>query len=345
MSEKRKLERRGAEDMKRILIIGTGGTIASAKTDAGFKSVLTIDEILEKADIKLKNGYEIDTRNILNIDSTLIQPEDWERIAKEVYKALEDYDGIVITHGTDTLAYTASMLTFMIRGINKPVVLTGSMRPVTEEESDAPRNLKAAIRFAMEDVSGIFVAFMDKIMLGCRTSKIRALGLNAFMSINYPDVAYVKGEEVIYNLPQKRFKPKGEPVLDTKYEPRVVFIRLTPGLDGNAIDALVKAGYRGIVLEGYGAGGIPYRKRDILSKIREITPQIPVVMTTQALYDGVDLTKYEVGRKALEAGIIPAKDMTKETTITKLMWALGHTKNVEEVKEIMHTNYADEIEG
>jgi len=343
--KKRKQRAGGLRIMKRILIIGTGGTIASAKTNVGFKSILTIDEILEKAGIRLKNGYEIDTMDILNIDSTLIQPEDWERIAKETYKALEHYDGIVITHGTDTLAYTASMLTFMIRNVDKPVVLTGSMRPVTEKESDAPRNLKTAIRFAMEGVSGIFVAFMDKIMLGCRTSKIRALGLNAFMSINYPNVAYVKGEEVIYNPPKKKFKPKGEPVLDTKYDPRVVFIRLTPGLNGDAIDILVKAGYKGIVLEGYGAGGIPYRKRNILEKIREITPRIPVVMTTQALYDGVDLNKYEVGRKALEAGIIPAKDMTKETTVTKLMWALGHAKNVEEVKKIMHTNYADEIEG
>lgn len=331
--------------MKRILIIGTGGTIASTKTEAGYKSVFSVDEILNLAGIKLKNGYKIDRTNILNLDSTLIQPEDWELIAKEVFKALDEYDGIVITHGTDTLGYTASMLSFMLRNVNKPVVLTGSMLPITEKGSDAPRNLKAAIKFAMEEVAGVFVAFMDKIMLGCRASKVRALGLNAFMSINYPDVAYIKGEKILYNIPKEKFRPNDDPQLDIKYDPRVVFLRIIPGLGEDVIEAIINTGYRGIVLEGYGAGGIPYRKRNLLDKIKEIAPKIPVVMTTQAIHDGVDMTRYEVGRKALETGIIPAKDMTKEATVTKLMWALGHTKDVEEVRKIMHTNYVNEIEG
>ena len=331
--------------MKKLLIIGTGGTIAGAKTEQGYKSVLKIDEILKLAKIKLENGYKIDSTNIMNIDSTLIHPEDWEIIAKEVFKALDDYDGIIITHGTDTLAYTASMLSFMIKNLNKPIVFTGSMLPITENESDAPRNIRTAIKFAMEDVAGVFVAFMDKIMLGCRTSKVRALGLNAFMSINYPDVAYVKGEKILYNIPKEKFQPNGSPELDTKYDPRVVVLKVTPGLGGEIIDAVLDAGYKGIVLEGYGAGGLPYRKSNLLGKIKEIAPKIPVIMTTQALYDGVDMRKYEVGRKALETGSIPAKDMTKEATTTKLMWALGHTKDVEKIREIMHTNYVNEIKS
>ncbi|WP_048149205.1 asparaginase [Palaeococcus ferrophilus] len=329
--------------MKRLLILGTGGTIASSKGEEGYKASLSVDEVLELAGIKRSNGFKIESKDVLNVDSTLIQPEDWETIAREVFRAREEYDGVVITHGTDTLAYTASMLTFMLPGMDIPVVLTGSMRPITEERSDAPRNVRTAISFALTGVPGVFVAFNDKIMLGVRASKVRALGINAFQSVNYPDVAYVKGDEIYYNLPPSSLVPKGEPGLEVHYEPRVAFIRLLPGMEPAFLDGLVSSGCKGLILEGYGAGGLPYRRRNILEKVGELAKRIPVVMTTQALYDGVDLNKYEVGRKALQAGVIPAKDMTKEATVTKLMWALGKTQNVEEIREIMLKNIAGEI--
>lgn len=329
--------------MKRLLILGTGGTIASSKGEDGYRASLGIDEVLELAGIRRNNGFKIESRDVLNVDSTLIQPEDWEIIAKEVFEARGEYDGVVITHGTDTLAYTASMLTFMLPNIDVPVILTGSMRPITEEHSDAPRNVRTAITFALTGVPGIFVAFNDKVMLGVRASKVRALGINAFQSINHPDVAYVKGNEIYYNVPPSSFVPKGEPRLEVHYEPRVAFMRLLPGMEPAFLDALLSAGCKGLVIEGYGAGGLPYRRRNILESIARLTEKIPVVMTTQALYDGVDLTKYEVGRKALKAGVIPARDMTKEATVTKLMWALGKTQNVEEVRDIMLKNIAGEI--
>lgn len=329
--------------MKRLLILGTGGTIASSKGEEGYKASLSVDEVLELAGIKRGNGFKIESRDVLNVDSTLIQPEDWEIIAREVFRAREEYDGVVITHGTDTLAYTSSMLTFMLPGIDIPVVLTGSMRPITEERSDAPRNLRTAISFALTGVPGVFVAFNDKIMLGVRASKVRALGINAFQSVNYPDVAYVKGKEVYYNIPPSSFVPKDEPGLEVHHEPRVAFIRLLPGMEPSFLDGLVFSGCKGLIIEGYGAGGLPYRRRNILEKVGELAKRIPIVMTTQALYDGVDLNKYEVGRKALKAGVIPAKDMTKEATVTKLMWALGKTQNIEEIRETMLRNIAGEI--
>ena len=323
----------------RILIIGTGGTIASARTERGYKAKLSVDEILEIAGIR-GNGVKIETKDVLNLDSTLIQPEDWVTIGRAVFENLDNYDGIVITHGTDTLAYTSSALSFMVRNVSIPVVLTGSMLPVTEPNSDAPRNLKTALTFAMKGFPGIYVAFMDKIMLGTRVSKVHSLGLNAFQSVNYPDIAYVKGEEVVVRHRPKL--PTGEPEFDPVIDPNVVHLRLTPGLSPDVFLAIAEK-VDGVVLEGYGAGGIPYRGRNLLKAVSAVTKEKPVVMTTQALYGGVDLTRYEVGRRALEAGVIPAGDMTKEATLVKLMWALGHTKRVEEVRKIMERNVAGEL--
>ncbi|ASJ06506.1 asparaginase [Thermococcus pacificus] len=324
----------------RILIIGTGGTIASARTEKGYKAALSADEILEVAGIKKRNGLIIETEDILNLDSTLIQPEDWVTIGEAVFRNLSDYDGIVITHGTDTLAYTSSALSFMLRNVPIPVVLTGSMLPITEPKSDAPRNLRTALTFASKGFPGIYVAFMDKIMLGTRVSKVHSLGLNAFQSINYPDIAYVKGGELkVLHRPEV---PQGEVIFDPLLDPNVVHIRLTPGLSPEVFSSIGEWSH-GIVLEGYGAGGIPYRKRNLLKAVERVAGEKPVVMTTQAVYGGVDLTRYEVGRRALEAGIIPAGDMTKEATLTKLMWALGHTADVAEVREIMERNIAGEI--
>jgi L-asparaginase len=324
----------------RILIIGTGGTIASAMTERGYKASLGIDEILNIAGIKPRSGEIIESLDLLSVDSTLMQPEDWVTIGKAVFEAFGDYDGIVITHGTDTLAYTSSALSFIVRNPPIPVVLTGSMLPITEPGSDAPRNLRTAVTFARHGMPGIYVAFMDKIILGTRASKVNSLGLNAFQSINYPDIAYVKGEKLM--IMHKPELPRGEPVFDPELNPNVADIRLTPGLSPEAFMALAKA-VDGILIEGYGAGGIPYRGRDLLSTVSSVSKEKPVLMTTQAVYGGVDLTRYEVGRRALEAGVISTGDMTKEAALTKLMWALGHTKYVEDIRKVINKNVAGEI--
>ncbi|WP_297465913.1 asparaginase [Thermococcus sp.] len=322
----------------RILIIGTGGTIASTKTERGYKAGLGVDELLELAGIEKNDGVSIDSWDLMRLDSTLIQPEDWITIGKALWESLEEYDGIVITHGTDTLAYTSSALSFIVRNPPVPVVLTGSMLPITEPGSDAPGNLRTAITFASRGIPGIYVAFRNKVMLGTRVSKVHSLGLNAFQSINYPDVAYIRGDSLVV---MHRPCHGGEPLFDPLIDPDVAHIRLTPGLSPEVFLAVAERTH-GVVLEGYGAGGIPYRGRNLLKAVSKVAPEKPVVMTTQALYGGVDLTRYEVGRRALEAGVIPAGDMTKEATLTKLMYALGHTQKVEEVREIMEKSLACE---
>ena len=323
----------------RILILGMGGTIASVKGERGYESALSVSKILKLAGIS--SEAKIEARDLMNVDSTLIQPSDWERLAKEIEKEVLEYDGIVITHGTDTMAYSASMLSFMLRNPPIPIVLTGSMLPITEKNSDAPFNLRTALEFVKLGIRGIYIAFNGKVMLGVRASKIRSMGFDAFESINYPNVAEIKDDKLrILHIPDFY---GDEFFSDIKYEPKVLVIKLIPGLSGDIVREALRLGYKGIILEGYGVGGIPYRGTDLFEVVSSISKRIPVVLTTQAIYDGVDLQRYKVGRIALEAGVIPAGDMTKEATITKLMWILGHTKNIEEVKQLMGKNITGEL--
>ncbi|AFK21746.1 asparaginase [Pyrococcus sp. ST04] len=323
----------------KILMIGMGGTIASIKGKEGYESALSANEILKLSGIRV--SHEIEFLDLMNVDSTLIQPSDWSLLAETIYDKIGEFDGVVITHGTDTLAYTASMLSFMIRNPPIPIVLTGSMIPMTEENSDAPLNLFTALKFIETGIRGIYVAFNGKVMLGVRTSKVRTMHFDAFESINYPTIAKLSsGKLEVLHVPEVS---KGEVRLDTRYEPKVLVLKLIPGLSGDIIRSAIELGYKGIILEGYGAGGIPYRNSDLLSTISEASREIPIVMTTQAVYDGVDLTRYKVGRMALKAGIIPAGDMTKEATVTKLMWILGHTRKVEDVRDLMRKNLVGEL--
>ncbi|RLF91877.1 asparaginase, partial [Thermococci archaeon] len=220
----------------KLLMIGMGGTIASVKGSEGYESVLSAEEILKISRIKV--DHEIEFVDLMNIDSTLIQPSDWVKLAEEVYKRASEFDGILITHGTDTLAYTASMLSFMVRGVDIPVVITGSMIPLTEKNSDAPLNLLTAIKFLEKGIGGIFVSFNGKIMLGVRTSKVRTMSKDAFESINYPVIAKLENNEI-----KILYRPNiasSSLTLDTRHEPKILVLKLIPRLSGEIISKAIE---------------------------------------------------------------------------------------------------------
>ena len=168
---------------KKILLLTTGGTIVSVPTTEGLAPGLDGNALTTYL-TGLQEQYEIEVRDILHLDSSNIQPEEWQFIAQNIYAAREDYDGIVITHGTDTMAYTASVLSFMLQGIAVPVVLTGSQLPIQHPMTDGLENLRLAFAMAAAGRAGVFVAFDRKVMLGCRGVKVRASGFSAFESIN-----------------------------------------------------------------------------------------------------------------------------------------------------------------
>lgn len=328
--------------MKKILFLGTGGTIASSEGEEGLIPTLSAEDLINAVP-ELEEICEIEAKLIMSKDSSNMQPEDWVAIAENAYEGIKQFDGIVIAHGTDTMAYTSSALTFMLQNINKPVVVTGSQLPLIQEGTDAKRNIVDAFKTACEDIAGVFVVFNGKIIKGCRASKLRTTSFNAFESINYPYIGIIEENGIRYN--EKPLPKEGQtPKLNTSLSPDVFLLKLIPGTRPDILDAVMQLNYKGVVIESFGAGGVPFDGRDLLPKIEEMLEKgIPVAITTQCLFEGVDLTVYQVGQKTLKKGVIPAYDMTTEALVTKLMWALGQTSDLDEVKKIMLTDFAGEI--
>jgi L-asparaginase len=328
--------------MKNILYLSTGGTIASTRGPGGVAPTKDAAAMLDSIP-SLKKLCRVEARSIMNVDSTNMEPGDWKAIARGAFEGLSGFDGVVISHGTHTLAYTAAALSFMIRGVNRPVVITGSQLPFDAVGTDAARNLVDAFVTACEPVAGVFVVFDGRIMRGCRVSKMRTKHVDAFRSVNAPCLGEVWGGKVRYVV-DFPMPDKGPPALFPDVAPEVSLFRLFPGFDPGIFDLLPGIGTRGVVIEGYGTGAVPFANEEFLGKVKGlIDGGISTVISTQSLYDGTEMGLYRIGRKCLAAGAIEGHDMTTEALVTKLMWALGQTRDMDGVRRIMGTNYAGEV--
>lgn len=331
------------EDLvKNILLLSTGGTIACTPTAEGLVPTLSAADIVafvpEIADI-----CRFDAITVFNLDSSNIQPEEWLTIAHAVAGHLSSYDGVVILHGTDTMAYTASMLSFMLRSLDKPVIITGSQLPMTDPATDAKANLLHAFLTAVAGPGGVFIVFDGKIIKGTRVTKMRTISLDAFESINASLAGRIVDGAVVLD-PSVNRPVSGPTVLDDQIDTHVFLLKLIPGTQPELFDHLQALGYRGLVIEGFGLGGVHFVRRNILLKLQQLAEAgVAVLLTSQCPFEISDLSVYETGRKALAAGIIPGYDMTSETAVTKLMWVLGHTNRPAEVQEMMHTDYCGEV--
>lgn len=326
--------------MKRVLLLSTGGTIASRSGKDGLEPGITGEELISELG-DLQGKFDIHVQQILNLDSSNIQAEEWRLMARAVYEHIDSYDGVVITHGTDTMAYSASMLSFMLRGLKKPVVFTGSQIPMENMLTDARNNLFCALAAVEAEISGVSVAFNRRIIRGCRAVKVSTMGFDAFESVNarYLGEIFADGLRVYDRQAQA-----GTLQLMDRVSTDVFLLKLIPGTNPQLFDHLQQIGYRGVVLETFGAGGMHFHRRDLLEKLRMLEKQgIVVAACSQCLYEPSDLTIYEVGRKLLETGVISAGDMTTEAAVTKLMWALGQSDDPAEVRRLFSQNIAGEI--
>jgi L-asparaginase len=309
---------------KKILIISTGGTFNCIQTDEGLLPEYNENELRKRLQ-PVTSECELTFENLLNIDSANILPKHWKMIADCINKYYKSQDGIVIIHGTDTLAYTSSMLSHMLKGIPIPVVITGSQLSIINPVADALENMRIAIYMAKNNYPGVFVAFNRKIMLAKCVSKTHSKSFNAFESINCGNVAEVNSYGIQVD---EKLIPKVDPFFRVKsnFSDKVFLLKITPGLNPDIIDYLIEKEYKGIIIESYGLGGLPTEKdNDFISKCKEaIEKGIKIIVLSQCTYDGVDLNVYETGMKTKEMGIISMPLATKEYAYTRLMWELGN---------------------
>ena len=327
---------------KKVLIMNTGGTLASVAKEHGLTPGLTTESMKRELHI-VAGEAQLTMQEFSSLDSANIFPEDWARLAQEISRQRVFFDGIVVIHGTDTLAYTSSMLSFMLQNIGIPVVITGSQLSISNPVADAMENLRCAIYMAQSGCAGVFVAFNRKVMLGCRASKVRSLSFDAFDSINCENVAEISSIGMKINermLPEKR----GVFRLQDSYCADVAVIKLFPGIHREVLRMYAESGYRAFYIEAFGLGGMPFLRHDFISEIRGMIEQgATFLVGTQCRFEGSSLEVYETGRRALEAGAIQSYDMTSEAAITKLMWVLGQTKDPQEIREYFHLSLCGEV--
>ncbi len=322
--------------MKHILMLGTGGTIACKRSDAGLKPLITPEEILSYVPDS-KNYCEIDSLQVLNIDSTNMQPSHWLAIARAIEDNYSRYDGFVITHGTDTMAYTAAALSYLIQNSPKPVVITGAQKPIDMENTDARTNLADSLRFASCDKAhGVNIVFDGKVIAGTRGKKERTKSYNAFSSINFPYIAAIQEEHILFYLDDKR--EDSQVAFYHDMDSRVVLLKLIPALDASLLDYMAEH-YDAVIIESFGVGGLPsYDSGDYYRAVGRWTSLgKTVVMTTQVTNEGSNMSVYEVGKNIKqEFGLLESYDMTMEATVTKIMWILAQTKDPEQIRSMFY---------
>lgn len=336
--------------MKRVSILGTGGTIAS-KIDYNTGAVhpaFTTEELFNALP-ELKEVAEIKTKLLFNILSENMTPKHWRKIAGEVAGEINNgADGVVVAHGTDTLAYTSAALSFMLRDLTRPVVLVGSQRSSDRPSSDSAENLISAARVACTDMAEVVVVMHASssdgrcfIQRGTRVRKMHSSRRDAFRSINAVPLGEVVDGRVEFHGDYRKAK-KGKVGVDERLEEKVALVKIHPGISQKTLSKIID-GSKGLILEGTGLGHVP----EYLFPVIEdgINAGKPMVMTTQTLYGRVDMNVYSTGRKLLSMGVIPGGDMLPEVAYVKLMHVMGSTKKLGEIKELMPENIAGEISG
>lgn len=332
--------------MKRVLIIQTGGTIlmqsdmlspAEVRPDPELSKGYLLREVPELSKIA-----DLEVVSPFYKDSSNITPTDWIQLAECIAHHYSRFDGFVILHGTDTMAFSASALSYALRPLTKPVIFTGSQVPLTTLRSDAHRNLINAVEIATMAVPEVGIVFGDKLFRGNRATKMSIGDFDAFTSPNLSPLAEI-GLQIQFSDALRR---KGPTFHNTaSFCSEVYIMKVFPGLRTSYLQHLLTSGVKGILVEGFGSGNFPVLPDDNLAHFFEecIENGIILAMCSQAPFDAVDLSKYESGRIADKIGILSAGAMTLEASVTKLMYLLAHTNDPEMVRSQFVTDLAGEL--
>ena len=328
--------------MKSILMIGTGGTIASQLSGSALSPQLSPEELLALVPA-ISKLCRVECISLFNVDSTSMTPAHWVKITQCVRDNYDKYDGFVISHGTDTMAYTAAALSYMIRGSRKPVILTGAQKPIGFDSTDSKINLLDAFTCACSDnICGVNIVFNGRVILGTRARKTRSKSYAAFSSINYPYIATLQdGVLMQYIKPESSERPEFSTELDTN----VGLIKLIPGIDFELLQFLTER-KDAVIIEAFGVGGLPSYGDDKLLDIviNAISRGKIIIMTTQVQNEGSDLAVYNVGHRLKGwRNVLEAYDMTTESAVAKLMWILGQTRDFNEAERLFYRPVARDI--
>lgn len=325
--------------MKKVLMLGTGGTIASEVTPSGLAPALTSAELLRCVP-EISSLCSVTCEELFSIDSTNVTPAHWLTIARAIRARYEEYDGFVIAHGTDTMAYTAAALSYLIQYSPKPIILTGAQKPIVFENTDSKTNLADAFRCAVSDLRGVMIVFNGRVILGTRARKTRTVSLQAFSSINYPELAVLQNGFLMEYI---RPSALPAPVFYDKLGERVALMKMIPGADCGMLSYLLEHN-DAVIIESFGVGGVP-EAGGFYESIREgLAAGKTVVLTTQVQNEGSDLTVYLVGHRLKDSlGVLEAYDMTTEAVYAKLMWILARTRDREEIERLFYTPVAKDI--
>ena len=330
--------------MKHILLLGTGGTIACKRGDNGLTPLLTGDELLSYVPAA-REFCHVDAIQVLNIDSTNIHPKHWLMLSQVLEKNYDNYDGFVICHGTDTMAYSAAAMSYLVQHSSKPIVITGAQKPIDLDVTDARTNLLDSLRFASCDrAHGVSIVFDGKVIAGTRGKKERTKSYNAFSSINFPYLAVIQEEHILFYIDDK-WQDKETVRFYHDLDSRVALLKLIPSMGSSVLDYLAEH-HDAVVIESFGVGGLPsYDSGDFYSSIEKwISQGKVIVMTTQVTQEGSNMSVYEVGQKIKNAfGLIESYDMTLEATVTKLMWILGQTREPDRIRELFYRTVNHDI--
>ncbi len=326
--------------MKKILFIATGGTIASEITENGLAPGLTPDQLLRYVP-ELDTICEIGCVQLFNLDSTNITPDHWLAIAGTVEENYDLYDGFVVSHGTDTMAYTAAALSYLIQGSPKPIVLTGAQKPIEFETTDSKVNLSDSFTCASADtMHGVSIVFSNRVILGTRARKTRSKSFDAFSSINYPHIADLRDGQLIQYITPEFY---ANPVFYDRLNAHVGLLKLIPGVEPELLAFMLER-YDAVIVESFGVGGLPQERgfQEVVEAAAERGKII--VMTTQVQMEGSDLNVYNTG-SALKhiPGILETYDMTTEAAVAKIMWILAQPKDVRRVRRMFYTPVGQDI--
>ena len=321
--------------MKKILLIATGGTIASQIGATGL-----IPEIAAEGLLKwVPEVFEIcepSAIQLYNIDSTNVTPAHWVKLATCIRDHYEEYDGFVVCHGTDTMSFSSAMISYMVQGSPKPIVFTGSQKPIDKEDTDARINLRDSFLYATSEyASDVVIVFQGNVIAGTRAKKIRTKSFNAFTSVDFPNLASIRDGKLIQYIKQPK---KEAPQFFLELNEKVGLLTLTPGMKGEILNTYFEY-YDAVVLAGYGTGGIPegeyYGFHEVIERWEKKGKTLAV--TTQVQQEGSDMDVYQVGRGWKNRfDLLESYEMTYESIIAKLMWILAKEREDKEIKSLFY---------